>query len=300
MLDRSMLTPFVVLLTLAGCGSSPSGPGDGGGDTSPFTAQIDGTAWSGLSFTTSGNGSANGTFTLIGAATSPTQISMSLTLFNIGAPGTYPLGVGSTVPGGTAIVTSGVQSWWTPLSGAAGTVTVTAVSATRITGTFSFVATPFSGGATGSRTVTQGRFDLPVTSTGTVTVPDNIGSKFGGTLAGSAWNAATVVMVAAPSSGTLTIGASNVTHNINMIISGYTGVGTYTLNTGVQRMMTVFLSGTTQSWGGIGVASAGTVTVTSATSTRIKGTYNATLQPGVGTVGALALSGSFEVGLLVP
>ena len=296
----SLRTPrATVLLLLAACGGSTTGP-SGGGNTAPFSAQIDGTAWNSLTISTSAHGSANGTFTLIGAVTSPTQTSMSLTLWNIAAPGTYPMGVGPTVPGGTANVTTGVQTWSTPLSGAAGTVTVTSVSATKITGTFSFVATPFSGGATGNRTVAQGTFDLPVTSTGSVTVPANVGSTFGGTLGGAPWNAATVVMVAAPSSGTLTIGASNLTHNINMIISGYAGPGSYALGTGVQRSMTVFLSGTVQNWGATGTASTGTVTVTSASATRIKGTYTASLAPGANTTGTMPISGNFDVGLQAP
>ncbi|MES2305223.1 MAG: DUF6252 family protein [Gemmatimonadota bacterium] len=299
MSPRLSLSVALAAFCLAGCGSSSSGPSDGG-NTAAFSAKIDGAAWNSLAISTSAHGSANGTFTLIGSITSPTQTSMSLTLWNIGAPGTYPMGVGPTVPGGTATIVTGAQSWSTPLSGAAGTVTVTAVSATSITGTFSFVAAPVSGGATGNRTVTQGTFDLPVTSTGSVTVPLNVGSTFGGTLGGTAWNAATIVIVAAPSSGTLTIGASNVTHSINMLISGYAGVGTYTLGTGVQRTMTVFLSGTVQSWGAIGSQSTGTVTVTSATASRIKGSYTASLAPGANTTGALTLTGNFDVGLQSP
>lgn len=295
-----LVTAAAAVLFLGGCGSSPSGPNGGGGDDAPFAAQIDGAAWTSAAISTSAHGSQNGTFTMIGSTVTANAISMSLTLYNIGAPGTYPLGVGPTVPGGTALVMAGTQSWSTPLSGAAGTVTVTTVSATHITGTFSFVATPFSGGATGNRTVAQGTFDLPVTSTGSVVVPDNIGSKFGGTLGGTAWNAATVVSVTAPSSGTLTIGASNVTHNINMIISGYTGVGTYTLGTGVARTMSVILSGTVQNWGGTQQSSTGTVTITSATTTRIKGTYSASLAAQGGGSGNLALSGSFELGLQSP
>jgi hypothetical protein len=278
-------------LLASACSSSPSG--ENGGDTAPFAAQVDGAAWNSVTLSTSAHGYTNGTFTLIGSTIGTNQLSMSLTLDNVAGPGTYPLGVGPTV-------VAGAVSWSTSLSGAAGTVTVTAVSATHITGTFSFIATPFSGNPTGNRTVTQGSFDLPVTSTGSVAVPDNIGSKFGGTLGGSAWHAATVVMVAPPSSGTLTIGASKVTHNINLIISGYAGVGSYTLGTGAQRSMTVILSGTVQNWGAIGTGSTGTVTVTSASSTRIRGSYTATLQPGGGASGTLTLSGSFDVGLQAP
>ncbi|MEO5800805.1 MAG: hypothetical protein ABIZ70_01605 [Gemmatimonadales bacterium] len=60
------------------------------------------------------------------------------------------------------------------------------------------------------------------------------------------------------------------------------------------------LSGTTQSWGAFGSQSTGTVTVTSATASRIKGSYTASLAPGLGTTGALVIGGNFDVGLQTP
>jgi hypothetical protein len=67
--------------------------------------------------------------------------SLTVTLTNIDAPGTYPLGVNLTGFGGTATVGQRSDGWGTPLRGAAGdagSVVVTSRTATRIKGTFSF------------------------------------------------------------------------------------------------------------------------------------------------------------------
>jgi uncharacterized protein DUF6252 len=292
-------TLLAALILTAACGGG--GTENNSGGNANFTAKIDGASWTSTALSTQAVINNNATFTIVGASAGSTPTALSLTLYYSNAPGTYPLGVGGTVPGGIATLSLTSSFWSTPLSGAAGTVTISAVSATHITGTFSFTGTPFTVGSTGNKVVTEGQFDLPVTGSGSLTVPDNLGSKFGGTLGGSPWNAATVVTVTHPSSGTMTIGASNVDYNINLIVSGFTGVATYTLGTGVARQATVtkLTGGTTQTWGGSLATSGGTVTVTSYTQTRVKGSYNITLQPGVvfPGPGPLTLTGNFEVGL---
>ena len=56
---------------------------------------------------------------------------------------------------------STTAEWTTALNGATGSITFTVKSATRVAGTFSFVAVPVPHtGSTGSRTVTHGAFDL--------------------------------------------------------------------------------------------------------------------------------------------
>jgi hypothetical protein len=222
---------------------------------------------------------------------------MSITLQHIGAPGTYPLGVGGTVPGGTATVFTGGTSWWTALTGGSGTVIISAVTPSSIAGTFSYTAKPFAGGAAGNRTVTQGQFNVSFPTPGSITIAPNAGSTFGGTLNSQNWNAATVVTVTHPSSGTMTIGASNDTHMINVTISGFTGVGSYALGTGVVRTMQVTIPGSSSMWGGSGTASIGIVQVTSYTTSRVEGTYTASLPGNIGTAGTVTLSGTFSVGL---
>ncbi len=281
----------------SGCG--------GGGTTNPvqngsgkFKATIDGSAWN--SSTSAAAASAGGIFTLVGSQVGSNVTSMSMSFYSIGAPGTYPLGVGGSVAGGIATITAAPASWSTPLSGAAGSVTITSVSATRIAGTFSFQATPTLGQtATTTRVVTQGEFDLPVSGPATLSVPANAGSKLNGTVAGSAFNAATVVTVSPPSSGTLTLAGSNTSYTVNVILSGYTGVATYTLGTGATRSMQVTATANNKVWGGSNATTTGTLTVTSATASRIMGSFTATLQPSVinPNEAPITLSGAFDLGV---
>ena len=294
---RGALAGFqcVVLIGLLGaCGGSSTEPNDG--DMS-LSATIDGSQWSANGSTTAANAIAGGNFTVVGADQNGRVL--TLTVYNIGAPGTYPLGVGSSVFGGTGILSEGATSWWTPLSGAAGTVTITSVSATRLVGTFAFSAVPLVGTAGGTRSVTNGAFDVAVNSSGNVTVPGNAGSRFGGTLGGAAWNAATIVMVSTPASGTLALGASNDVHQLNITVSGFTGVATYTMNTGVARYVSVSNLSTGKTWGGSGATTSGSIVVTSVSAERIAGTYDLTVQPGAANPGTgdLTLTGTFDVGI---
>lgn len=278
------------LLTACG-GDSGTDPGRPSG--TGFSAIIDGASWkSAFSAAAAING---GIFTLTG---SQGATALSLTLYHIGAPGTYPLGVGGTVAGGIGTVSVSPNSWSTPLSGAAGSITISAVSPTRIAGTFNFTAAPQVGQSGATRTVTSGSFDLPVSGPATLVVPDGAGSKVTGTVAGSAFNAATVVTVTLPSSGTLTFGGSNTAYSINLILSGYTGVGSYALGSGVQRTMQVTNAANQKVWGGSAGNNAGTIVITSATATRVKGTFTATLGASAVNPGEapITLNGSFEIG----
>ena len=151
-----------------------------------------------------------------------------------------------------------------------------------------------------TRAVTAGTFDIPVTNgPATLVVPDNAGSKVTGTAAGQAFNAATIVTVTAPTNGGIfTFGASNGQQSMNVILSNYTGVGTYTLGTGgVARTITLTnVLAPTGSWGGSAASTVGTMVITSATSSRIKGTLTATLQP-IGSGVPTTLNVSFEIGV---
>ena len=297
---RSLVTAGASLSLLgfmSACGGGDStNPGPGNG--SSFKATIDGASWT--SSTSAAAATTGGIFTLVGSQIGASVTSMSLSLYSIGAPGTYPLGVTGSVAGGIATLTTSPSSWSTPLTGAAGSVTITAVSATRIAGTFNYSATPTLGASvTNTRVVTAGEFDLPVTGPATLVVPDGAGGKVNGTVAGVPFNAATVVSVTPPSSGTLTLAGGNNVYTLNFIVSGYAGANTYTLGTGAQRTIQVTNATTSKVWGGSNATTSGTVVITSATSTRIKGTFTATLQPSIinPSEPVITISGTFELGL---
>ncbi len=289
--------PATLLFFAAACGG-------GSETTSPepvvirqFTATIDGAPWESLSPTAVATSS--GIFTMAGLATS-SGTAISVTFSGIATPGTYPLGVGSSVAGGSATVTNGASTWATPLSGAAGTVTITTISTSRITGSFAFNAPPLPGQSqTNTRAVTNGQFSIPVTGATTITIPPDAASKVTGTAATVAFNAATVTTNTNPTSGTLTFTAANTAQSLSLILTEYTAPGTYTLGTGTTHTLRLINTGTNAgTWGGTNALSAGTVTITSETASRVQGTINATLQPAPGTAGgAVTVTLTFEVGI---
>jgi hypothetical protein len=293
---------FAIILVAASAACSSGGTDDdnnnnnGGGGS--LSATIDGTPFTALGTSSVAQISDAGDFAIVSANASGTGI--SLLLYNIGAPGTYPLGVSGLVFGGIATVTSGSSGWSTPLSGLAGSVTVTAVSATHIKGTFSFTATPLFGGAGASKTVTGGSFDLPVTGNGTITIPDQNGSTITGTFNGAPWISSTVVFGSAPSSGLLGMGIGNNGYNINLIISGFSSTGTYQMGTAsgaVSRYLSITaLDGTNRTWGFTNASTTGTFVVTTYTATRMAGTFNFTVAGSGGTTGSITFSGVFDVG----
>jgi hypothetical protein len=298
------------VMVLAACGGD-----GGGGSTDPgntgqfkFTAKIDGTSWA----STGGVERAGvpitlpGLYVLTGTNLSGgTAYTIVISLYNISGPGTYPLGVGVSVPGGNVLVSSLAGGWRTPQTGADGTITITTLTPSRIEGTFSFTAVAFTGGATGTKTVTDGAFVLEVKPTGTVgPLPDNAGSKVTATLNGAAYNAADVASTFIPSSGILTIVGNNSARSVTISLAGIpaAGVGTYALSNGspTRTLGVTVLNGTqvaglySSSVGG----GSGSVTISSLTATRIKGTFTATLgAAGSGATGTMTVAnGTFDVG----
>ncbi|MDQ3697488.1 MAG: DUF6252 family protein [Gemmatimonadota bacterium] len=297
-------TIALVLFALGACGgddNGPSGPPIGSGQ---FTATIDGQAWESDLLSQAAVAGSPGTYTLTGGKVlSSTDFrGITLALFNIGAAGTYPLGVGVFAFGGMGIVSEPGAAWSTPNSGAAGSITITTLTTTRIAGTFEFTTTTsLTPGATGTRTVTDGEFDLPVRRTsGTFgPLPDNQGSRASATIDGAAWNAAELVV--SYSFGTLALGISNDRRSINMIFANVTGPGTYPLaspssvsamgGTSDPTSLCCWLQPTGNS---------GSLTVTSLTATRVKGTFSFTLAPSPNTTatGPLVITnGQFDFGL---
>ncbi len=236
--------------------------------------------------------------------------SISLTLMNVPGPGTYPLGTGANVSGGTAIVADPTGGWLTPLSGEAGSITITTLSTTRLVATFSFVAEATSGGATGTRTVTGGTVDVPVSVVvAGGPVPERSRNRVTASFGGVAWHAATVSSTGPLGSGTFSFGASNTRHQLTVALTGFAGVGTYPLGgSGAMRVASVqvsapvggSLTGPGCCWNGGLAGASGTLSVTAATPQRIQGTFSFTLppQPGTGATAPLVLTGgTFDLGL---
>jgi hypothetical protein len=247
-----------------------------------------------------------GVYTILGSnvAGSPFY-SMAFQLYNVGGPGTYALGVGSTIRGGGVAISDGSGSWNTKLSGNEGTVVVTALTDTTITGTFGYTATPLTGTATGTKTVTDGEFHLPVRAVGNVgMLPDNQGSQLTATIDDELWNASYAIGSTSISPSLLAIVTSN---DARQLIISFTpmpdGVGTFPLsNVEPSRVISVMnlAAPDSNSWNS-GSGGSGTITITSFTGTRIRGEFSAQLAPTLFTQTQDTLSitgGTFDLGLV--
>ncbi len=309
--------PAVTALALAGIlacgGSGPAAPTGGGSGL--LSATINGTAWSSQpQLIQAPTPQKEGHYPLYGAQLVGNSTNgMQLNLVGIQGPGTYPLGTAGGVSGGTIAVNEGSAVWVTPISGAAGTVTITALTSTRAAGTFQFVAEPAPGsaGATGTRTVTNGKFDIPLTRP--ASLPPMSQSDTGymsATIGGAAWNGAGGGG-GAPVNGALFVIFTGTTRTVAVTIAPYTGPGTYQLGGGTTFHRVTVTQGTDPGapccWGGrtqvvngqLVSLDVGTITITSATANRIRGTFSATLQPGLtgtATTNLAVAGGSFSFG----
>jgi hypothetical protein len=293
-----MGTAVAVFVTACGGGGGP-GPGQNGQVSGNFRATIDGAQWAAdvLTIQISGGavGDVSGPIIITGSQIS-TGTTMSIALRFVGGPGTYPLGVNATNAGGIATVSrslgGGATVLSTQLTGAAGTLTITARTNTRIAGTFSYTATVLPGAGTGTAIVTNGSFDLTMNAGLTVPpLPTDSGSVVSATLNGANWNAATIV---APNAA-VTFGAGSTDYMLNVLATTVVN-GPGTLAIPGQVSVTLIRAGTAQSWTGTG--GNGTIVVTGLTTGRLVGTFTMTLAPvvGSGAVGNVVMTnGRFNV-----
>ena len=290
-----------LLILLAACGGSSTGPDDGGGGggggTNRLTASFDGQAFTATTIQANPVAAVPGSLSFFGVQTvGGVARSLTISLAYIPGPGTYPLGMNiGTSPGGIVTVLNGTASYSTPLSGVAGSITITTLSATRAIGSFTFSATPVVGLAA-NLAVTNGVFDVPLSTGYLVPTADQAGSTLTATINGTANVAATVVGLGG-GSDTRVLGGSNVAYSVSIVTGPYSAPtsGPLTGNVVPQRKLTITRVGTTQSWGGVG-NDVGTFAITAITPTRIVGTFSGTLAPNLGATGNLVITnGAFSV-----
>jgi len=301
--------PLTLLALVASCSSSPTGPSDGSGT---FTATIDGSNFTASS--SANAATANGSATVPGFVviqgtqiTSTTNVTtISIELGFIAGTGTYPLGVNQdTTAGGGATVsvsTSGsFKSWNTDLDGAAGTIVITKLTSTEIAGTFNFTAPRALGQSGADTTVANGKFDVPLSSF-VAASSTNPGNLFKITsLGGSAFNGATIVFQGSASSfgftatTTKTVNGSLVTTSVFLGSTGTITAGTsYPISTpaGGGPYISILATIGSATFGAPGgqPGDNGTVTISSNSGGRLKGTFSGNLQSGLSIVG-----GTFDV-----
>jgi hypothetical protein len=141
----------LLFLSVAGCGGNdgPAGPGGGAG----MSARVDGQTWT-ASFA---HGLRDQGGTVLGVAGQGGGMQINFAFADNGI-GTYTIGAD-----GNAFLTQGQDGWTAGGAGGSGAVTITTLTDTRIAGTFAFTAVAVTGGASGTREVTQGTFDVEFT-----------------------------------------------------------------------------------------------------------------------------------------
>jgi hypothetical protein len=299
----------LALSALLGCNGSSSGSTDASG----LTAKVDGKDWTATEVSVSSAvvPGVPGAFLFTGTQISGGKtISITVTLFNVRGTGTYSLGVAVSADGGTGQVGEGTgsggdaQSWITEGTGMDGQVVLTTLENNRIAGTFEYVAIPGSKNTTGvNRTVTEGKFDMPIKGS-LVPVPDSIGGKLTATLNGKPYQAAVISVYGKDYLGGpgLSISTTTAKHGLSLMLANVTGPGTYALdNQTPARNITAGRNGMAETccWGATGVPDSGSVTLTTLTSTRAKGTFTAVLKPkpGKSDQDLIVTDGVFDVGI---
>jgi hypothetical protein len=270
-----------------------------------MTASIDGQAFSADQIATASAQTSSGvaTYTLTGGrGTSGSNFQViTMSLWNIPGPGTYPLGVNATNFGGIASVTEGSTSWTTPLDGVAGTITLTTLGSGRIAGTFSFTAAQISNPSS-TKHVTNGSFDMALTGT-PGTVQPYQGSSMKANLGGTEWIGATIVTVAKTGGvysfggGSQTGGAGGGMSTVQITLSQVNGPGTFQI--GGTSVNQVHVTVASTAYNSALSGSSGSVVVTSVDANRLKGTFTGTLGSGGGP-GLTVTNGTFDIGLGSP
>lgn len=280
---RHRSAALVIFSLLAGaCGGGGTDPNGGGGGGTGLQATIDGQSWTAddLTLQVSSSAALPGYLIISGLKLNGTDyVAITLAVGYIDGPRDYPLGVNQgTTPGGTAsvLVKSGttVSTYTTGFTGDEGVFTVTSRTGTRIVGTFEFIAPPqIGGGAVGTKTVTNGSFDLTLPAEYTPPTADDHGNTITASFNGQPWVGATVLGIGNLGLGTFSFGGSTSGISLNLVTITAVSAGNTYDQTGVTIQATG--SGANCCWGGAG--SVTSVTISTITAERITGTFSATL-----------------------
>jgi hypothetical protein len=226
--------------------------------------------------------------------------SVSVGLSHVSGPGTFPLGVESSIVGGHAYVTQGDTIWSTRWVGYGGEAVITTLTSERIAGTFHFEAARSTGT---EKSVTQGTFDVPITSSAGTAAGDT-GHRIQGDVQGPFLATNAALSWPAGANPTLSVSASAGLTTLLISLEDVSGTGTYALDT-LPPLRSITIVGRpgypAGQWRTDRLGGSGTATVTSVTPQRIQGTFSATVVPTAsGTIGPFPVSGTFDMGRAGP
>ena len=288
---RTLRVAFVLALVACGGGDGSTNPLLNG--VTNFTAKIDGTDWN-AEFAPVASNPSPGLYVISGfRSTGANPYTIAISLTNVAGAAPYRLGVNTMMYGGTVVLSAPPSSGWTTtLDGDAGELVITTLTATRIAGTFQFVADPLSG-TTGTRTVTEGQFDVPVTGTGGL-APANKGSVATFDLGGTLVLGAQAVSSITGGNNVLTVVVDSGTRGVTMSIENAVN-GTHALS-GTRTIFVGGIPSVGSVWRTDMAGGSGSVTL-NITADRISGTFTAVAVGAAGGAsGTMNITGTFSLG----
>ena len=143
----------MLLLAAVACSSDNTGGNNNTNGT--MSASIDGQAWTGNLAT-----AATYQNNILAFAGTNNSFQINITLTGVTGTGTITLGSGQLSIATVATVSTSPQTWLTSATGGTGSVVITSLSSTGASGTFSFTGVAAGGGATGTKAVTSGQFNV--------------------------------------------------------------------------------------------------------------------------------------------
>jgi hypothetical protein len=144
----------LLLLAAVAC-SSDNTDGNNNNGNGTMSATIDGQAWTGNLAT-----AATYQNNILAFAGTNNSFQINITLTGVTGTGTITLGSGQLSIATVATVSTTPQTWLTSSTGGSGSVVITSLSSTGAAGTFSFTGVAAGGGATGTKAVTSGQFNV--------------------------------------------------------------------------------------------------------------------------------------------
>jgi len=304
----SGLALITIALTMA-CGggnngtspTSPSSPTptppSGGGGGGILTFKVDGVSESASSVTAN---FANGSLSIGGNdASHTTTIGFAVSPTGAG-PGTYTLGPLSSANAQIMIGNPAV-GWHAAVGIGSGTITISVLTSTNASGTFSFMLAP-DAGATGTKAITEGVFNVPLTAAPTPPPTPTGGSAVSALIDGVAWTSSLSSRATLTSNILAITGQDANSRVITLAIPISAGLlvppsspPTISLDftSGVHGTVMMVLGA--QNWDNGHAGASGSATVTAISSTHVTGTFTVTLV-GTGSTAHLT-NGQFDLAL---
>lgn len=299
---RSSVFAALIFVAGAACSDSPAEPHVDAPAAGTFSALLDGAPFNSDSGKAAGTGASSGRFQIVAYDSNRVNpVTMTLFLFNIAGPGIYPLGVGESAIGGFVDLKVGSAAYHQLGTGSGGTIVITHVSPTRLAGKFfmNFLYPTEFGPGGSNVALTEANFDVPITSAGSIAVPENRGSWAVGAVGTKFWRAARFE-ANKDYFGSFIIRTGNSDYEVTFGFRNVSGPGQYQMGPSGGGGITV--KNQSDDWALYPDKPGGTMTISSFSANRVVGWVNTVVYPSVGSLpaGALPVRISFDIGLAPP